>query len=70
MQILSYPLYQFYQISELKQDIIKKSEKEWIPFTIDKYVNKSLNIIYYFQQAFVSLMKKIKEVMKMNLLSI
>ena len=43
MQILSYPLYQFIQVSELKQDILIKYLKRWLLFTLDCCINISLN---------------------------
>ena len=67
MQI-SYPLLQFIQISESKQDFSKKSQEKWLLFTLDYLINISGIIIYYFQLVFTRIMKKIKEVIKLDYL--
>ena len=45
---------------------IKKSYRKWLLFTRDQLINISLNIIYFFQLAFIRITKKINEVVKLN----
>ena len=57
------PIYQDFVIVTRN---INKILKKWLLFTLDYKINMSLNIICHFQQAFIRLTKKIREVMKLN----